>query len=173
MATVNFNKKDNSLVGELRSKLDEQFKSEALSTIAVFGKGIYENVIAKEYTMQMSEKLLEAYVNDIGVTTTDGIELIMNILLNSELNEENKANIDTAEFSLFFNFATNTIDYDQSDDKLVDIFNKGIDDETMTPVEMQAVYATNIKNLVLASSNTVVLFYFYTPEMEKLEGQLV
>ena len=154
-------------IHRLKKILDKQFATSEADNIAVFGEGLYRNIIAKEYKEQTTHSLLKAYYKNANVNFKDA-ELVMCISLDCEVDSNGKAKMDAAKHVMYFNYKHNAVDMNPNDKLLQERITHGISEE-MTNDETQLTINKNIRDIVLGSDNTHILFFFMSDSMEKAE----
>ena len=154
-----------NIVHRLKQVFDKQFAMTEGSNRAVFGDGIYENIIKHEYNTQITKEHIKEWIKDIPVSNPSEVELVMAISVNmAESVDGVSVDIDTAEHTLYFNYAHNAVDYNPEDTLLTEKLGKGVD-EDMEESKRHAMYNANIRGIMLTARNTIITFYYVTKEM--------
>lgn len=156
---------------KLKKILDKQFASAEANNIAVFGEGIYRTIIAHEYRMQIVPELLKEYIKTSPVAAKDA-ELLLCISTDCKHDDNGLPIMDTAKHTLFFNYKHNTVDISPDDIELHSKIYDGIN-EDMTIDQTQERLNTNIRNIILQSENTHILFYYISDSMMKVERSAI
>ena len=154
-----------NIVHRLKQVFDKQFAMTEGSNRALFGDGIYENIIRAEYKLQITEEYIKEWVKDMPVNKPNEVELMMAIGVNMvEPVDGISVDISTAEHTLYFNYAHNSVDFSPEDVSLTEKLGKGVDKD-MVDSERHIMCNTNIRNIILTAKTTTVMFYYVTKEM--------